>query len=74
MYLLIEVRLRGGISYTAKRYSEANNKYIKNYDPTKPSIYIPYLDMNNLYGCGMIDNLLYGGFKWLKMLIILMQI
>ena len=74
MYLFIEKGLRGGISYIAKIYSEANNKYMKNYDPTKPSIYIPYLDMNNFYGCGMSDNLLYGGFKWLKMLIILMQI
>ena len=25
-----------------------------------------YLDMNNLYGCGMSDYLPYGGFKWLK--------
>ena len=39
---------------------------MKNHDPAKPSIYIPYLDMNNLYGCGMSDDLPYGGFKWLK--------
>ena len=50
MYLFIEKGLRGGISYIAKRYSKANNKYIKDYDPTKPSIYIQYLDMNNLHG------------------------
>ena len=50
MYLFIEKGLRGGISYIAKRYSEANNKYMKNYDPTKPSIYISYLDINNLHG------------------------
>ena len=30
MYLFIEKALRGGISYIAKRYSEANNKYMKN--------------------------------------------
>ena len=29
MYLFIEKGLRGGISYIAKRYSEANNEYIK---------------------------------------------
>ena len=50
MYLFIEKGLRGGISYIAKRYSEANNKYMKNYYRTKPSKYISYLDMNNLYG------------------------
>ena len=36
MYLFIEKGLRGGISYICKKYSEANNKYVKNYDPTKP--------------------------------------
>ena len=30
MYLFIEKGLRGGISYIAKRYSEASNKYMKN--------------------------------------------
>ena len=30
MYLFIKKGLRGGISYIAKRYSEANNKYLKN--------------------------------------------
>ena len=65
-YLFIEKGLRGGISYIAKRYSEANNKYMKNYDPTKPSKYISYLDMNNLYGWAVSDYLPYGGIKWLK--------
>ena len=45
MYLLIENRLRGGISYIAKRYAKVNNKYVK-----KLSKFIAYLDMNNLYG------------------------
>ena len=39
---------------------------MKYYDPTKPSVYMPYLDMNNFYGCGMSDFLPHGGFKWLK--------
>ena len=63
MYLLIEKGLRGEIS---KRYAKGNNKYMKNYDPTKPSLYIPYLDMNNLYGWAMSGYLPYGRFKWLK--------
>ena len=66
MYLFIEKGLRGRISYIAKRYAEANNKYMKDYDPTKPSKYIEYLDMDNLYGWTMSGYRPNGGFKWLK--------
>ena len=66
MYLLIKKFLRGGISFIAKRYAKANNKYMKDYDPEKPSKFITYLDMNNLYGWAMSRYLFYSGFKWLK--------
>ena len=66
MYLFIEKGLRGEISYIAKRYAKANNKYMKHYDPKKPSKYIIYLNMNNLYGWAMNSYLPYGEFKWLK--------
>ena len=46
-YLFTEKGLRGGISYIAKRYAKANNKYINNYDPKKPSTFISYLGMDN---------------------------
>ena len=49
-YLFIEKGLRGGISYIAKRYAKANNKYMNDYDPKKPSTFISYFDMNNFYG------------------------
>ena len=63
MYLFILKGLKGGFSYIAKRYSKANNKYMKNYDPTKPSIYIPYVDINDFHGCRMSCYLPYCGFK-----------
>ena len=65
-YLFIEKGLRGGISYIAKRYYKANNKYLNDYDPKKLSTFISYLDMNNLYGWAMSEYLPYGNFKWLK--------
>ena len=72
MYLFIEKGLRGGIFYIAKRYNEANNKCLKDYDPTKPSEYISYLDMNNLYGWTMSSYFLMVGLSGLKTFIILM--
>ena len=39
-YLFTEKGLRGGISYIAKRYLKANNKYMNDYDPKKPSKFI----------------------------------
>ena len=50
MHLFIEKGMRGGISYTAKKHSKANNKYVKCQDTSKESEYIMYLDPNNLYG------------------------
>ena len=65
-YLFIEKGLRGGISCIAKRYAKVNNKYTENYDSKKPSTFITYLDMNNLYDWAMCEYLPYGGFEWLK--------
>ena len=65
-YLFIEKGLRGGISYIAKRHSKANNKYCPDYDKNKPSTFISYLGMNNLYGRAMNEYLPYKGFEWLE--------
>ena len=66
MHLFIEKGLRGGISYIAKGHSKAVNKYMRCYDSSEKSVYIIYLDANNLYGWTMIQFLPYGGFKWLS--------
>ena len=56
MYLFLEKRMRGGISYISKRYSKSEE-----------DINIMYWDTNNLYGWAMGSNYLpYGGFKWLS--------
>ena len=66
MFQFIEKGVRGGISYIANRYEQANNKYMTNYDKSKPSKYIMYLDTNNLYGWALSQYLPTGGFKWMR--------
>ena len=66
MYLFVEKRMRGRISYITKRYSKANNKYMKSYDNKKPSKYITFLNANNLCGSTMSQYLPYSRFKQLN--------
>ena len=64
--MMFEKGIRGGITHISKRYAEANNKYMKDYNSDKKSSYIQYLDANNLYGWAMSQNLPTHGFKWMK--------
>src|SRR5437867_7528233 len=64
--LFIERGIRGGISTICNRYPLANNKDLPNYDKTKPSKYIMYLDANNLYEYAMSESLPVGDFKFLS--------
>ncbi len=67
MYLFFEKGSRGGISTITTRYGEGNNPYMGDeYDDSKPTKYITYLDANNLYGWAMSKPLPTGGFKWME--------
>ena len=39
MLMIFERGIRGGITHISKRYASANNKYMKDFDETKPSIF-----------------------------------
>ena len=67
MLLMIEEGIRGGVSMISNRYAKANNKYMgKSFIDTMISIYIIYLDANNLYGWAMSKLLPTHGFKWME--------
>ena len=64
---MIERQKRGGLCFVgSKRYVEANNKYLENYDPSKPSTYIMYWDASSLYGWAMVQYLPYKGLRFVK--------
>ena len=65
-YLFIEKGTRGEVSYIAKRYAKANNKYMNDYGLEKLSTFITYLDKNSLYGWSMSEYLPYEKFEWLE--------
>ena len=54
VHLFLEKGMRGGVSYISKRYSKSDE-----------GTDIMYWDANNLYGWAMIQDLPYGGFKFL---------
>ena len=66
MLMLFEKGIRGGITHISKRYAEANNKYMSDFNSDNPLKFIQYLDANNLYGWAMSQRLPTHGFKWSK--------
>ena len=61
---MAEKGIKGGTCYAIHRYAKANNKYMKNYDKSKESSYIHYLNASNFYGWTMSQKLLLDGCKW----------
>ena len=42
LLLMVEKDIRGGICHAIYQYAKANNKYIKNYDKNRESLYLKY--------------------------------
>ena len=64
--LMIGKGIRGGICHSVHSHAKANNKYMKYYDRNKESLYIIYVDANNLYGWEMIQKLPVDCFEWVE--------
>ena len=66
MLLMIESGIRAGIATISHRYTKANSEYMgTEFDPTKDSKFISYLDANNLYGWAVSKQFPTSGFKWI---------
>lgn len=65
--MFVEKSLRGGISQVSNRHCKTNNKYMgPEYDSSKPSNYLLYLDVNNLYGWAMNETLPISDYSWVE--------
>ena len=66
MLLKIQNGIRGGISTISHSHNKAKNEYMgTEFDATKDSKFISYLDANNLYGWAMSKQLPTSGFEWM---------
>ena len=63
-FFFCEKGMRGIVSCISKRYSQANDKYLKSYERKQELKHVCYLDSNNLYGYAMSKFLLINEFKW----------
>ena len=67
MLLMVERGIRGGIMQSVHRWAAANNPFMgSEYDKSKPTKYLQYLDANNLYGWAMSQLLPTGEFRWVE--------
>ena len=66
MLLTVEKGIRGGICHSVYRYAKANNKYMKDYDRKKESLYHQNQDINNLYDWAMLQKLPVNSFQQIK--------
>ena len=64
MVLMTEKAIRGGLTQVIRKLGIANNKYLPTYDKTKKSVFLQYLDANNLYGYAMNQKLPLDGYEW----------
>ncbi|XP_039278588.1 uncharacterized protein LOC120350181 [Nilaparvata lugens] len=66
-FMMIEKGIRGGLCQVSHRHIKANNKFMKTFDSTAESVFIAFVDCNNLYGLAMSKPLPFGDFQWINL-------
>ena len=66
MLFMIEKRIRERICQAIYRYAKGNNKWMNNYDKKKITLYLMYLDANNLYRWAISQKRPVNSFKWVE--------
>ena len=61
---MVENGIRGGLTQVVKKHAVANHKYLPRYESSKKSIFLQYLDANNLYDYAMSHKLPLDVYKW----------
>lgn len=64
IFKYLKKAMRGGVSNVPTRFAEANNPMMMNYDDSKPTTYLIYLDCNSLYSSVMTKKLPVRNLKW----------
>lgn len=66
IYEMLEKGIRGGLAQCSLRHAKANNKYLSDYDSSRSSSFLIYLDCNNLYGHAMMQKMPISDFSFLS--------
>ena len=63
---MVEKGIRDEICQATYNYAKANNIYMKNCDKNIESIFLDFLDANNLHGWAMSQRFPVNSFKWVE--------
>ena len=65
-YAFFENSIRGGVAVISNHFADANNPYLKDFDPKEKRRYIMEWDANSVYASVMVQELPMGEFRWIQ--------
>ena len=66
MLLIVDKGIRRGSCQPIYQYAKPNNKYMKDYQKDKESLYLKYWDVNNLYVWAKSEKLSVNNFEQIE--------